>query len=249
MTWLGIVLSILTLIFLVRFYSTRFKLDFWKFFNWIPLFLFLPYILGSYSYYVIERPFIIPMEWNEVMMILSPYWYKFHFIWISLWILIAVFFFLNSVKIKTERLKWIDVLFYSISLCLVPLWFFLILWDNFIWQPSNSALAISAFLEDSQLYKYNKVYPAWLFLSFASIASFIITFVFNYIVKKYWVWLLWFAVLLFSFNFVFLFQHYSRHQVLDVFWFTLDIKNYWTIFLIGFIWYYFFKYIREARWK
>lgn len=231
MTWLAILVFILTNIFLIKFYSKRFNVNFWKFFNWLPLFIVLPYLLWSYFYYFFSIWLIIPLSLNDLLLIISPYWYNLSFIWISLWLFISIYIFLSKIEVKTEKLKRIDIFFYSISLSLVPLWMLLLLWDNFIWKPTSNFIWISAFLQDSLLYSYDKVYPVWLFLSFLWIVSFMIWLFFNYIFKRYWVGFFWFLVLIFLFNFVFHYQYYPKNLVLNLFNYTFDIKNYWTILI------------------
>lgn len=231
MTWVWIVCFIISNIFLVKFYCKKYWLNFRKYFNWIPLFLILPYILWSYSYYVIERFFIIPWNINDFLMILTSYWYKFNFIWISLGIWIVFYLFLKTINLKPEKLKRIDILFYSMALWIVPMWIFLLLWDNFIWVPSKSLIAISAFMEDSQIYKLWKVAPLWLLLSMIWITSFISTFMAHYILKKHWVWIIWFIILLLLFNFIFIYAQYPKHLVINLLGTTFDIKNYWTFIL------------------
>lgn len=243
MTGVWIVAFILTNIYLVRFYCKRYWLNFWKYFNWIPVFLILPYLLWSYSYYLMERFFIIPWWINDILMILTSYWYKFNFVWISLGIWIATYLFLKTVNLKPEKLKRIDILFYSIALWIVPMWIFLLLWDNFIWVQSKSAIAISAFMEDSEIYKIWKVFPVGLLLSFISMISFLWTFLLHYVLKKHWVGIIGFIWLLLLLNFVFIMAQYPKHLVIWIFGITFDIKNFWTLIMSWAI----FRYYRNIR--
>ncbi len=231
MTWLWIISFILANLFLIKFYSKRFNVNFWKFFSWLPLFLLLPYLLWSYFYHFFSSLLIVPMSFSDLYLIISPFWYDFSFFWITLWLAISIYLFINNVDIKTEKYKRIDIFFYSFSLSLVPLGFFLVLWDDFIWNVTTSFVWVSALMSDTVIDSYDMVYPVGIFLSLLWIIVFIIWLFLNYIFKSYWIWFFWFIVLLLLFNFIFHYQMYPKHLVFSVFDYTLDIKNYWTIIL------------------
>jgi len=241
MTWIWIVLSIITFIMLMSFYTKRFGLNFWKFFNWLPVFLLLPYVLWWYFSYIIQYKDFLPMNMIDIIRIISPYGYNFHFIWVSIGLFISWFLFLKTINIKAEKYKWIDVFFYSFILSFIILWFFLTLWDNFIWRDTDSIVWISALKSDSELFKSNKVHPVWIYLSFVAIFTFWFTFFANYVFKKQWIWFIWFITFFVLVNIVFLFQQYPRHLPISLWDFTLDIKNYATIVFIAFILLYYFK--------
>ncbi len=247
MTWAAIIFFILSNIFLISFYSKRFNVNFWKFFNWLPVFLILPYILWSYIYHLFSSLLIIPLNFNDLLLILSPYWYDFSFIWISLWLFIAISLFIKNIEVKIEKYKRIDIFFYSISLSLVPLWMLLLLWDDFIWKPTGSALWMTAFSQDSIIYNYEKVYPVWLFLAIAWILSFIVWLFLNYATKKHWIWFLGFIMLLLILNIVFYYQLYPKYFVINMFDYSFDVKNYWTLILSWLIIFLFWK-IRSTKW-
>jgi hypothetical protein len=232
MTWVWIVLWIICFLILIYHYTRRYWLNFWKFFNRLPLWLILPYLLGSYSYYLIEFKLFFPTDISQFMMILSPFSYEFNFIGICLWLLISLVLFINSLKIYSEKLKWMDIFFYSFSLSMVPMWLFFLLWDDFIWTRTDSFLAIQSLTENSNLSKYWQVYPYWLFFSFLGIFSFIFTFIIHSITKKYGSWLLGIAILLFGFNFLFIFQQYTKHLVYGLSNnITIDFQNYFVTIL------------------
>ncbi len=243
MTWIWIVIFILSTIFLIKFYSKRYNVNFWKFFNWLPLFLILPYILGSYVYHLFDSFMILPLSLNDFFLLISPYWYEFSFIGLTLWFFISLYIFLKDNDIKNEMLKWLDIMFYSICLSLVPLGFFLLLWDDFIWRPTDGFLWVSAFVPESFIYRFDSVYPLWLMMSLIAIICFIFIFFLSYALKKYWVWLFWFIILLLAFNFIFYFQYYTPYFAISIFWYIIGIKNYWTIILSALIIYYYIKWI------
>lgn len=240
MTGLGIVIFILSIIFLVKFYSKRFNLNFWKFFNWLPLFLILPYILGSYFYNLFYNYIVFPLSINDLMLIISPYDYNFSFVWITLGLLLAVVFFLRSISIPIEKVKWVDVFFYSISLSLVPLGLFLVLGDDFIGLPTDRAFWVSAFMQDSFITRFSWVYPVGLFVSLIWIFSFIMVFFLNFVFRRYGIWVLWFIILLLLFNIVFHFQYYEKVLDFSLFEYEIGLKNYWTILLSLFLVYYYY---------
>jgi len=239
MTWIWITLSVIAFILLVYKYSKKYWLNFWRFFNWVPVFLLLPYIIWAYTYSLINFWIIIPTTLQQLLFIISPYGYQFNFIWLSIGFFLAIFLFVRKLPV-IDIYKWIDVFFYSLSLSLVPLGFFLLLWDNFIWKSTDSFLWVSAFMEDSDLFKYTKVYPVWIFLSLIWIAAFISTFFAHYVISNYWLWFFGFGMLIFLYNFVFLFQQYNRYMVLWIWDLTFDVKNYWTLILIWVITYYYY---------
>ncbi len=250
MIWVWIIFFVLNVIYLVYHYWKKYSLNFWRFFNYLPLFLFFPYVLWKYFFSIVNPniKIFIPYNLQDFLYIFTPYWYNFYFPWIVVWIFIAIYIFFKWIKIDIEIYKRIDVFFYSISLSLIPLWIFLLLWDNFIWEPTESFLWISAFMVDSQLYNFwNKVYPLWLFVSFIWILSFIIIFSLHYIRKKYWLWIYWFILILLLFNIPFLLQQYPRYFNISLWSLWFDMKNYFTIFMSIFLIYY-YKWLLN-KWK
>lgn len=246
MTWVWIIVSLFIFLFLVKYYANKFKLDFWKFFDFFPLMIWLSYILWNYFHYFFSSALFFPLSVWDLFLLISPYWFNFSFIWVSLWLLISIVLFLKKVKISSERLKRIDVLLYAISLSLVFFWVFLTLWDNFIWRQTDSYISITSFMEESKLNMYSKVYPVWLFLSIVSLLTFIITFILQFTKKKHWLWIVWFIILILMLNVIFFFQKYDQHIVSSRFWISLlwrsfDIKNYWTIILSLLSAYYYLK--------
>jgi len=252
MTWVGIVLSIFVFVFLLKFYCKRYKLNFWKVFSWLPVFIILPYILGSYMYYLLHHWLIVPVSINDILAVIIPNIsgsYDFHFIGIWLGFFIAVYMFVNSVNIYIEKFKWIDVLFYSLTLSLVPLGFFLLLGQSFYWLSTTSSLGVSVISSNSaMLGRWSQFYPVGIFLSLVSLINFLVVFIVYYIFKKkYGFGFLGFILLLLSLNIVFVFQSYPRYAVINYGGYIYDIKNYFTVFLAiltGVSW---FKFIKEKK--
>lgn len=248
MTGIWIIVWIICFLYFTYFYAKRYGLNFWKFFNRVPVFLGLPYILGSYVHSFFANGLYIPGSFQEILFLLTPYGYTFHFVWVTLWFALAVILFLRSVKIQVEMYKWIDVLFYALCLSLIPVWIILLLWDTFIWRPTNSIFWVTSFLEDSRLTKLIKAYPLGLILSFIAVLNFAGVLLYYFIRRRYWIWVYGFIVLLLSMNIVFYFQNYDKYIVFQLFWYILDIKNYWTILLSIFIWFYYSKYLK-GKWN
>ncbi len=232
MTWLWIIIIFLIFFWVVFYLSKRTFQNFWKFFYWLPFFTISIYIFWLLTTFILEK-WWWPSSATTFFNSLSPYWYKFHFVWILLWIVLSISIFIKNLFRVESKKVWIDILFFWISFSIVPLWIFLMLWDNFLWMPTTSELlGIKALHFESQLNKFNAVYPIWLFLSISAILSIIITRLFKIIKKKTWYGILWFAILLFLSNIIFLFQQYPRYVVIWIWKTTLDIKFYLSFFVI-----------------
>jgi hypothetical protein len=96
---------------------------------------------------------------TELMTLLSPYGYKFHFVGLLIGIVIAIIIFLKKIKRIENKKIWIDILFYSITLSLVPLGLFLLMGDNFMGNSTTTWLGIKSLHSESQRNKFNLVYP------------------------------------------------------------------------------------------
>lgn len=248
--WVWIVICTILYLLAVYKFSKKYQLNFWKYFSYFPITVILIYLLGSYFYWLFQYKIFLP-SLKEVLFLLSPYWFKFNFIWLSLWFLLGTLYFLSKVKYFQEKLKRIDVIFFSLMISVFFLWFFLVLWDNFIWRPTDSSIWVSAikFCSDldstchdpvTKLDWFVKVYPVWLFLSLVALISFLVNLlVFSIFKNRFWLSVFGFIVFLFLLNFVFIFQNYPRYLVFNYEGFIFDVKNYWTFVLILFIIIYF----------
>jgi hypothetical protein len=95
--------------------------------------------------------------------------------------------------------------------------------------------AIRALTDNSDLTKFDWVYPIWLFISFGILIIHIIISILSIIFKKNWLgmwWLIWILIVL---NIVFLFQSYPRYWLISVLWTSFDIKQYIS-FIVIIIW-------------
>ncbi len=238
MTWIGIVISFLIFLGIALYLTKKYHQNFWKLFYWLPFLIVLTYFLGSYVNFIFEVG-ILPTNRSEVVTLISPYEYKFHFAGLLLGIFISIFVFLKKI-IRVENKKvWSDILFFSFALSLVPLGIFLLMWDNFIGNTTTTTwLGIKTLHSDSQLNKFNLVYPIGLFLSLGSL--FVTLYIKVLKKKRFGYGMYGFTVLLIVISLVLLLQQYSRHLVFSLGSnMTFDLKQYaaWIIALIAYFTY------------
>ncbi len=225
MTGVGIVIAFLTFLIVSIYLTKRYHQNFWKLFYWMPILIVLCYFLGSYVQFFFDY-WALPANWAQFLVLLSPYGYKFHFVWILIGLLISIRIFLRKIKrIENKKIR-VDILFFSLTLAIVPLWIFLLLGDNFIWATTNSFLWIKSLHSESQRNKFNLVMPIWLFLSIGAI---IVVGYIRIFKKKFGRGLLWFGLMLLVIALVLLLQQYPRHGVLSLLWVKFDIKQYAAI--------------------
>ncbi len=215
----------------IVFYLTRkYKQDFRRFFYRLPILIILTYILGAYTDFILNVWFFPKGE--ERFMLLTPYGYKFHFLGILMGFIISLRIFFKKIQRYESKKLRIDIFFYGISLSLVPLGFFLLLGDNFIWNPSTGSLAVKRLIEDSELRKFSSVYPIGIFISIGSLIITVLVTIFKKRKKRFWFGMLGFAWLLIIINIVFLFQQYPKHGIISVGNVALDIKHHISFLII-----------------
>ena len=73
--------------------------------------------------------------------------------------------FFKKIFMKTERYKWVDVMFYSFSAAMIPLGLFLMLGDTFIGKPTDAWFGVVALLNDSAWTNFGRVLPLGIFVS------------------------------------------------------------------------------------
>lgn len=206
--------------------------DFLKLFYWLPGRIILSYILWRYVTFSLETWTYFPSSISNIITILSPQNFNFHFVWllIATWICSIIFF--SNIK-RTENKKiWIDILFTSIANALIILWLFLTLGDTVIWKQTDSIFAIRALTDNSALTKFDGVYPVWLFISFWTLIVHMIITVLSIILKKNWLWMWGIVWILIVLNISFLFQAYPRYGVISLIWISFDIKQYLSFLVI-----------------
>jgi len=226
MTGLWIVLAFFVFIIVAIYLIKKWKQDFVQFFYWIPLFIVLVYFCGSYVQFILDVG-IFPASANQWKLLLTPYGYWFHFVWILLWMFLSIGIFFNRIKRYENKKIWADIFFYSCTLAIIPLWVFLLLGDDFIWKTTTVALGVQALHEDSELKKFSAVLPIGLFLSVGSLVVVALVATLKRMKRRFGLWMWGFVLTLLMINIVLLFQQYPRYGVMSVFEsLTLDIKQY-----------------------
>ena len=235
MMMVGIIIAFIIFLATARILTKRNHQDFLKLFYRLPWWLIFSYILWRYVSFVLESGTYFPSSFSNFLTILSPQNFNFHFVGllIASWISISLFF--SSIK-RTENKKIrAYIIFLSLANALIIFWIFITLWDTIIWKPTDSMFAIRALTDNSDLTKFDWVYPVWLFISFGILIIHIIISILSIIFKKNWLgmwWLIWILIVL---NIVFLFQSYPRYWLVSVFWTSFDVKQY-ASFIVIIIW-------------
>lgn len=206
--------------------------DFLKLFYRLPGRIILSYILWRYVSFSLETWNFLPSSLSDLLTILSPQNYNFHFVGLLIASRICWWIFFSSIK-RTENKKIrADILFYSIANALIILWIFLTLWDTIIWTPTESIFAIRALTDDSNLNKFDGVYPIWLFISVWILIVHAIVSILSIILKKNWIWMWWLIWILIVFNIAFLFQSYPKYGIVTILWTSFDVKQYSSLIVI-----------------
>lgn len=234
MTSLWIIAFLVCYVIIAHAYCKKWHQDFYKLFYLLPVAIIITYILWAYVYFFLNNQWtIIPRTRESFLDMLNPYWYHFHFVWILLWIALAMIIFFSTIKRAENKKVWADILFFSITLSLIPLWIFLAFGDNFIWKASMDFLAVKPLTTNSELNKLWSSYPVWLFVSFVAIIVTLFTVFLRNRKECFGMWLWWFILLLIWVNIVFMYyQQAPRYWVLARWWITFDIKQYASFFVI-----------------
>lgn len=234
MTGIGFFVALCMLIYSIWYYTRQYGLSFHDFFQTIPVLISLPYILWWWSYIMIEHNILYPANMQDFINMIAPFGYKFHFIGIVLWFVIYIWRFLytytDSINTKKRR---IDTFVVSICIACIPLWFFLLLGDDFIGKENQYGLfSVASLVSDSELSKYVKVYPLWLWLSLIGLSWRLWFSILKVFSKKSGVWLISASYVFLLLSILFVFQIYPRHGVYTISeGIILDIKNYICIVL------------------
>ena len=228
MTWIGIVVSFLFFLIIARYLTKKYHQNFWKLFYWLPFFIVLTYFIGSYVNFVLEFG-LFPTNNTELMSLLSPDGYRFHFVGTLLGMYVAIVMFLKKVVRIENKKVWSDILFFSLTLSLVPLWIFFLMGDTFIGLSTSSWLGVKSLHSDSHWNTFTFVYPIGVFLSLWWL--FVSLFIKVIKKKKFGYGMLGFSLILLLISIILLFQQYSRHMVFSLWSVMFDIKQYSAILL------------------
>jgi hypothetical protein len=158
MTGLGIVIAIIVFLLTSLYFCKKYKQSFWQLFHWMPLLFILLYLLGTYVTFVFQVG-VIPTSYDQFISWISPYGFSFHFIGILLALVLSIGIFLRKIKRYESKKVWIDILFFSVAITIIPLGLFLLLGDNFIGKPTETFLGVKALHPDSQLNKFSAIFP------------------------------------------------------------------------------------------
>lgn len=234
MTWIGIVLFLAVFLFVLYRESKRRWLHFWSFLRFIPVYIIIIYICGTYTHYLLNQFSILPGSINQILRYFSPFEYNFSTIWIFLW---ALLWWWKFLKKKEKKAAWISSFLYATVWWMVPLGLFLLLGDAFIGLPTNWGFYVSAIRSDSLVATYDKVIPLGFYFSLLWLLWWSLLFVFQKSLHPRW-WYLWYAILLFLLGIIYMFQQYPRRWVTPIWDVSIDIKQYflriialWCVFI------------------
>ena len=229
---LGAIIAFIIFLVTARILTKRNHQDFLKLFYRLPWRIILSYILWRYTAFALETGVYFPHSLSQLLTILSPQNFNFHFVGLLLATRISLAIFFSSIK-RTENKKIrADIIFLSIANALIVFWIFITLWDSIIWKPTESIFAIRALTDNSVLTKFDGVYPIWLFISFWTLIVHILVSVLSISLKKNGLWMRWLIWILIVLNIAFLFQSYPKYWIVSVFWTSFDIKQYASLFII-----------------
>jgi len=207
-----IILATIVFMYWVYRYSQKLNLKFQIFFNFLAFFIIVPYFLWRYIYNLLTYHFLFPTNFFSIM---SPYNYNFSFIWVSFWIFFMIFFFILSLKYRQEKLKFIDVFFYTLSLSLIAIWPFLLLWNNFYWIWTTSIFWIKPLTINSQIPMIDlKRLPVWIFVSILWLIMYLLWKILYLIFKKYWITIFLYPLFFIWFAIIYKFVSYPKHFLL-----------------------------------
>jgi len=223
---IGVIISFIIFLVSAWILTKRNHQDFLKLFYRLPWRIILSYLLWRYVSFSLETWIYFPTTTSSLLTIISPQNFNFHFVWllIASWLMFYIFF--SSIKRPQNKKMWIDILFFSLANSLIILWIFLTLGDSVIWTPTNNIFGIRALIDNSNLNKFDGVYPIWLFISFGVLFIHMVIYLLSVIFKKNWLWIRWIVWILIIFNITFLFQSYPRHWLITISWTSFDIKQY-----------------------
>lgn len=230
MTGVWILLAAIVFLLITAYRCKKYNLVYRRVFYRSPITIITMYLLGSYVDFILQGNFI-PTTTNQLLGLVTPYGYKFHFVGIAIGASLSIRYFLKNIARIENRKLYIDVLFFWVSAAMIPLGFFLLLGDDFIGKGTSGRIGVQALHTESELNKFNAVYPIWLFVAIRGIISYFGTLIAKHIQKINGIWFVWFAVLLMWWAAIFLFQLYPRYGVISLGTYTVDIKQYVCVIL------------------
>lgn len=230
MTGLGILIAAITFLLVAAYRCRKYNLVYRRIFYRSPIAIIVMYVLGSYLDFVLQGN-IVPTNADELLLLITPYGYKFHFVGIAIgWALSVRYFLKNIARIENRKL-YIDALFFALAAATIPLGLFLLLGDDVIGKGTSGRLGVQALHTESALNKFNAVYPVGLFIAIRGMICYIGTLIAKHVHKINGMWFVGFAALFVGRSIIFLFQLYPRYGVISLGTYILDIKQYVCILL------------------
>lgn len=230
---IGIVISLLTFLWISKYLCKKYNLKFSNFFFSFPYYFIIIYFFWKYIDYILVTKDFIPSLAN-IIKIFGLY-NEFHMVGIILGIVVSLFIMLYKRR-RNEAIKTMDMLFYSGMYSTIVLWLFLIFSDTFTGKAHTGRFSIEALVSYSKIVDIWSIYPLGIILSIVAALAIGIA----YIYKKQWgtaVGFFWLGVFFILLNIVFYFQSYPKYLVMNIWWNIFDIKNYIAtilgVFLIG----------------
>jgi len=231
MTSIGILVAFVTFLISSIYFCKKYKQNFWTLFQRVPILVGLMYLLSTYFNFVFNTG-IFPKNYWEFLTWISPYGFPFHFIWLLLGAVISIGLFIKKIKRYENKKVRIDLLFFSITIAIIPLGFFLLLGDDFIGKSTESLLGVKALHPDSQLNKFNAVYPVGILLSILAIIATITMWIIKRVKKTYGLGMRWFILLIIGINIIFFIQQYPKYGIVSIGGLVLDIKHHISFLVI-----------------
>lgn len=230
MTGIGILLAAITFLLIAAYWCRKYNLVYRRIFYRFPIAIIVMYGFWSYFDFILQGH-IIPTNGNELLGLITPYGYKFHFVGIAIGGTLSVRYFLKNIARIENRKLYIDVLFFGIAAAMIPLGLFLLLGDDFIGKGTSWWMGVQALHTESELNKFNAVYPIGLFVAIWWILTYVGTLIAKHIQKINGIWFVGFGALFIGRSIIFLFQLYPRYGVISLGNYILDIKQYVCILL------------------
>lgn len=226
LTGIGIILAFFVFMIVCRFRAQRMALSFQSLYSMLPAMIASIYFGWSYIHFLLETGHILPYTVFEFYHLLLPSNYQFHPGGMIIWLVLFLIIFINNQSGRFVKHKRIDCIYIGLMYAVIVLGIFLILGDDMIGLSTDTRLWIYALTPMSEVSKFNKVLPVWLFLSLAALLSLWLSYPLKYKLRDVGRWYGWFGTFLLLLWGVLLMQHYARHGVIIVGGIRYDINQY-----------------------
>lgn len=227
MTGLSIVISLIILLISVAVLVHKSRLQFVKFFYWLPIPLILTYLLGQYVSFVMLYQTIIPLTLTEWKIMLSPYGYHFHIIGIILALLVSLWLLLQKMPSRHERRLWINIIASSVSFMMIPLWVWLLMGDHLIGLPTTWPRGIETLRPDiSRRSDYGPIYPIGLYIALLGLITFIVQRLGQHMKRPSGQWYMTIALIIIGIGLIWTFVNTPKYLVMQIWPMRRDVTTY-----------------------